>query len=326
MQSLIDNKLIEEGVSVDTSLPKVITVGVIGVILAGIFGYFLNIAILNDGFQNIIYAFLTASAFLSIFLLQIFFLKSNRIIDTVIFLESLAIAAPLFRGFSWWFFLAWVSLLAAFRLAVYVGRSELENQIKIKFFRIERAVIPSLLTAISLFAALVYMSIFSTQGAFIAKSSFNSLIRPAAPFLANYFPNFSFDMTMSKLAEVLAVSQLGGQIGALPPAQRSLVINQILSQLQSQFSQYGLNFKNSDTITDVLYNYLNSQLNRIPEGFKFLIPLSFALLLFLTIKGVAIFLRWIISMPAFLLYELALFSGFAKLSLESRSRAIIVLK
>ena len=108
--------------------------------------------------------------------------------------------------------------------------------------------------------------------------------------------------------------------------EKNSAISGALDQLRGLAGNYGINFKNTETLSDVFYNFAMQKLNLIPDTFRNLIPVGLVLLIFLTIKGVAVFLRWFISGLAYLLYELALATGFARLTLESRSREIVVLK
>ena len=131
---------------------------------------------------------------------------------------------------------------------------------------------------------------------------------------------------MNKLVEALAAKQLGEQFNFLSAQQKSLTVNETLNQLRASALEYGISFKNSDSVLDVIYNYLSEKISSLPEGLKFLVPAGFVFLIFITVKGAALLLRWVISVPAYILYELALTTGFARLTLEAKSREIVVLK
>lgn len=328
MEISASNKIAED-LNLDTSKPKVYSVGALGVILAGVFGYLLNGAILNiqGGLPVFISAAISLVAFLVIFILQIFFIKSRKIINVLILLESLAIAAPFYQAISGWLISAWLLAVFLFWLSANRGRRELDNHLRINFFQVERLVTPMALTAISAFIALVYVGQLSFDNSLISKESFLSLARPSESIFRSYISDFSFDMTMSQLATGVAESQLGPQWSSLSQAQKNFATNEALSQLREQLAGSGVgNFRNSDTVGDVFYSYLDLQLKKIPQSLRNLIPFVFVLLIVLTVRGIAIFLRWFAALPAYALYQLALFTGFASLGLESRSREIIVLK
>ena len=156
-------------------------------------------------------------------------------------------------------------------------------------------------------------------------------MRPAEPIVQNLLiDNFSFNMTVYQFAEASVINQLAGQLGvpinSVPAAVKSAAINQSLNALQGQAAGYGVTFQNNDTISQVVYNYLVGQIKKIPEAFRLVIPAGVALIIFLTVRGLGTVVRWLVSVPAYLVYELLLLTGFARLSLESRSREIIILQ
>ncbi len=328
MEQGIGNRVAED-LNIDTSKPKVYSVAALGVILAGVFGYLLNSAILNiqNGLLAFLYAAIAAAAFLAVFILQTFFIKSQKIVTAVILLECLALVVPFYQTISAWLISAWLLTVFLFWVAVNRGRNALDNHLRISFFQVERLVTPMALTAISVFIALVYVGQLSFGGPLISKESFLALAGPSEAVLGNYVPNFSFDMTMSQLAASVAEAQLGPQWAALSQSQKNFAASQALSQLREQLADYGVgSFRNSDTAGDVLYSYFILQIEKIPASLRSLIPFLFILAIVLTVRGIAIFLRWFAAIPAYALFQLALFTGFASLGLESRSREIVILK
>ncbi len=326
MQSFTDSQVVGGG-GVDISRWKVFSVGAVGVALAALLGYMLNqyTTDLDNAWQTIFYAVLPATGFLSMFLLQVLFVKSKSLLNLFILLESSALAMPFLPIFSWWLVFAWSALFVFFWIAVRNGKEALENQVTIKFFQIERFVIPGALTALSLFISLTYIHFFF-ENSVLSKKSFQTLLRPAVPAMSVYLPGFSFNMTVEELAEAIAIKQLGGQLDLIPASQLSFITSQVVSYLRTQAAPYQITFRSSDQILDVLYNSVSNRLNQIPKSIQSVVPIGFAVFLFLIVKGFALLLRWVAAIPAYLLYQLALLTGFASLALESRSREVIVLK
>jgi hypothetical protein len=233
------------------------------------------------------------------------------------FLESAAIIGWFSGKISWALLLAWVLLFLFWMAVARRGHKELDNQLKIKFMRVEKVVIPRAFTVFALFIAITVVWV---NGATLTKERFQKLIQPAQPIVQTLLSqSFSFNMTISKFIEIT----IEKKIGTLPAAAKNLAINQTINQLQTQL---GFKFKGSDIVSDVIYDYAMSWLERLPESIRLAFPLSATLLIFLTIKGISIFVRWAVVGVAYLLYEFALMSGFATKALESRSREIILLK
>ncbi|MBI3046475.1 MAG: hypothetical protein HYY86_03010 [Candidatus Harrisonbacteria bacterium] len=317
-----------ETANIDISKWKIAVVWAAGLISALAFGYFLRL-FLGGGNQLMV---LTAALvlFLIVFVLQTLFLKGGKIVYSLAALESGGLMIFFLDYFSWYWLAALAALLGFFWLAVYRGRAEIDDQMKVHFPRIEKKVLAQVFTGISLLISLMYVEIAGLGNLGITQKQIDNLLRPAEPIVQNLLiGNFSFNMTVYQFVEASMVNQLAGQLGvpinAVPAAAKSAAINQSLNALQGQAAGYGINFRNSDTISQVVYNYLVGQIKKIPSGFRFAVPAGVALIVFLTVRGLGTIIRWLVSVPAYLVYELLLLTGFARLSLESRSREIIIL-
>jgi len=305
-------------VGMDTSFMKVVAVGAIGVLLAGICGYFLN-GILN-GANNLLPLIFSCIGFFSVFFLQIFYIKSFRYIIAAVSLESVAVVLLFLDRFSGSLLLAWFLLLVLWIWAVQRGRTEINNQLQVKFTRVEKFVMPQVFTAIALFISIVTVWV---NGATFTKDRFLMLIKPSQPILQAFLSqNFTFNMTISKFAELMLQSKLGVNISSLPAAAKNMAINQALDQLKTK---YDIPFKSSDTFSDVIYNYSMQWLQGIPKPVQAAIPISAALLVFLTAKGILMVVRYAVLAFAYILYEISLAAGFSRKALESRSHEVITL-
>ncbi|MEK9170236.1 MAG: hypothetical protein AAB674_01160 [Patescibacteria group bacterium] len=302
----------------DTSLAKVIAVGVIGVLTAGVCGYFLN-DVLN-GALDMTWLIVSGIGFFSVFLLQIFFIKSFRFIGIIALLESIAMTALFLNRFSGALLLAWFLLFIFWLFSVKRGRGEMNNQLQVKFSRVEKLVMPNAFTAFSIFISIIVIWV---NGATLTKERFLSLIKPAQPIFQTFLSqNFTFNMTISKFAELMIRTQTGVDISTLPAAAKNMAIDQILNQLKTK---YDIPFRSTDTFIDVIYNYLMQWLQNIPKPVQVALPISAALLIFFTVKSITWVLRYAVIVFAYILYEIALASGFSRKALESRSHEIITL-
>ena len=319
MQSAVEN------LNLDTSFIKVgILVG-IGALFSGFFGWALRSYLgVND--ESTIW--LVAGAligFLIVISLQPFFIKSNAVIGGAVLLDTLAMSLNFLDELS-------LLLLAAFALTAILlywatkrGHQFLENQLKINFFRVEGAVVKYSITATAIFISLIYINFLEFENSFIPKANFALLFKPAEPILEKYFGAFSFDMTPVQLTEILVVKQLKDQ-GMLPagPVKNGLV-SELLTRLHDLAGQYGVTFKNNESILDILYRATLDWFQRIPEALRIIVPIGFAALVFFTVKGLGALVRWPISLVAYSVYSLALISGFARIELEPKSKEIIIL-
>ena len=286
----------------------------------------------TDSLQPLLTLGLAMAVFLAVFVLQTLFLKSKLIINFVVLLESLALAIPFLSYFSWYVLAAWLLAFLNFLNASFRGRSEMDNQLQIKFFRIKKPVVSRAFTALSLFIALIYFNGPNAGADFgLSKQTIKSFLKPSEPVLqSTLIKNFSFDMSIYQFVDAVLGSQIADKIGisseAIPQAMRAPLINQGIAQLRTQLAPYGITFRNNDTITDILYDYLSKLVVRIPESFRPLITFGLMFLVFLAVRSLGFIFHWAAGALSYLLYELAMLSGFARLTLESRSREIILLK
>lgn len=314
--SLLDKS--SGAVGMDTSIWKVAVLSAIGVVLAGMSGFYMESVL--DGNSDLIMLSIWSVCFFAIFLIQTFFIKSFRISALIAGLEVSAMTTFFLDRFSWGLLTAWLVFLIMLIATMHRGRSEMENQLQVKFSKVEQRVLPSAFTA---FAVFICITAVWVNGTTLTKDRFIKLISPAQPIMQTLLSRgFSFDMAISKFAELVLETKFKVNVSALPPAAKNLAINQILNQLRTQ---YGLTFKNSDRFGDVVFTYLMYWFEKIPESIKIGIPFGAAVLIFLTVKSFAFVLRYVSTLIAFIIYEILLTSGFARKTLESRSHEIVSL-
>ena len=313
--------------NVDTSMPKLIIIGVVNTLAAALLGLALKSVIANGGLTPAnIFAVIGANLlFLCLFQMQAVFIKSLKIQSMVVGAETFALVAPFLTMWSWSLMLAIVLLFAFLLKAAKGGMTQMDNQIKIQFFSIERHTLPSAITALSIFVSILYVAVSGIGASFISKDAFRLLLKPSDPVIRSVLiEDFSVDMTMVKFAEALTARQFGDQFTKLAPAAKSQAMIEIVSQLHTQAASYGIIFKNTDTVNDVFYAYTANKFNLIPEGYRSMIPYVVFFLTYFTVKGLGSLLRWLVSTPAYVLYQFLLSIGFARIGVESRNREIII--
>ncbi len=316
-----------DAANVDLSKTRLIIMGALNLLAAAWLGFALESVVANGGLDggNVLSVILGNVAFASLFLLQLIFVKSMKIQTMLVMAETAALSLFFLQHWSWWIALS-VALLFAFLLnAVRKGRQELDNQMKFKFFRVEKSLLPSVITALSLFVSILYVDVNGVGTAFASKETVRTLLKPSEPIVRMFVSeNFSVDMTVSKFAESIATQQLGDVFASLPASAKTAAVTEMTNQLRQQAATYGIIFKNSDTVSDVFHSYFFRQFNAIPNQYKRFIPFIIFVLTFFAVKSLGSLLRWIIAFPAYILFELLVATGFARIGLESRSREIIL--
>jgi len=256
--------------------PKIFLLGAAGAVSAGTAGYLLETVI--AGVANLTPLLLTVLIFFAVLFLQVLFIENRRTVYAVTLIDSFGMITPFLGKLSFSLLAAWLALAGFWLLAARRGREELDNQLKVKFFRIERYVLPYAFNAFALFISILVVWV---NGATLTKERFLQLIQPAQPIIQGLLSqNFTFNMSIAKFAELSLESRLGAGLSALPQKMKTIAVEQALNQLKEK---YGFKFNFNDSFNDVIYNYIVSWLEKIPEPVRLILPISAALLVFLTL-------------------------------------------
>jgi len=341
----MEDKLISRNIDeadVDRSMTKIIILAILGIVFASVFSYFLNSFFINYQTTTLTISVGALAGFLIIFLFQSLFIKSLWRVNLIIFLQSIGLMAgfykrilaplqgkeidivPLILFWLMFAFLVWAN---------WSGIRETRNLLKVKFWRISKIVLPKAIAAIALAGSVLFVFPSSplTVGFQlpISSSSLEKFLTPASGILQKFIPGFDVSLSVAELTKSLAERQ----IAKLPEAQRlpKSAQQQLIAKAMKDFEGQIANVFGSDInpklkITDIAYEALKNKFEELPENLKFIVILSIAALLFLTIEGVAIPFRWFITIIAFIIYEILLMTGFATIMLEGKSREIIILR
>ncbi|HEY4499896.1 MAG TPA: hypothetical protein VJH70_02080 [Candidatus Paceibacterota bacterium] len=273
-----------------------------GVISAAAFGYFFSVL-------NLVGAMVAGSLFLIVVVLQAFFVKSGALSAAIVLGESLAGILPFLTRPILYVVSAALGLFIFVWLGNSQGRRQRSNQIKIHFFQVERVVSAKTLTALAIFISIFYVSGINLDDPALLRGYIRSFMNPMTPIVQKIIdPSFSFEMTMKEFAGLISDE-------GIPPEQT----------LNALRAAYKIDFTNNEIVADVIYDYAADRIIKIPENVRAYTPLAAVVIVFLVIKSFAIFIQWALAPIIYLVYELLMALGFARVSLESRSREIIVL-
>ena len=207
---------------------------------------------------------------------------------------------------------------------------------KVKFWRISKVVLPKAIGGIALFSSiiLVFPSVISNpiEGNYqlpFSQSLIEKIIVPSSDIVKNFIPGFDLSLPLRELAANVAEQQIKNAPEAqiLPKSTQQQLINKAAQDFETKIAELiGGQVKPNSKITDLIYESLSNRFSQLPESTKNLVLAGVVFLIFLTIEGFAIPLRWAVSVIAFVIYEILLMSGFATVMLEGKSREIIILK
>ncbi len=316
------NKIGDE-IEADRSVPKIVILAAIGVIFSFFFGYFLKLFILEGRLDFLFFCFLAALGFLIFFLLGVFFVKTFWIISLIIFLQTLGFLAPFYDNLSKILGIGTLISFLIFLSGVYAGRLELENMLKIKFWRISKKTLPKVITGLALFGSIVYVGVVGSgeKEFFISPVVFEKIVK--------FVPGIDFSLPVETLIKNLAVKQIedNAQLKLLPESVKKELINQSTKEFEQKISDFvGIPLNPKLKASEVVYEIIVEKFNNLPENIRLFAPAAIAALIFLIIVCLSLPIRLITTVLAFLIYEICLALGFSAIMLEGRSREIIALR
>jgi hypothetical protein len=328
--------------NIDQSMPKIIVLAVLGIAFASVFSYFLNSFFTGYQLTPLAISVSALVGFLVIFLLQSLFIKSLWRLNLIIFLES----GGLMAGFYERIFaplqgkdidivsliLFWV-VFVLFIWANYSGIREMDNFLKVRFWRLSKVVLPKAIASVALFVSVLFVFPSSPlSGGLqlpISSATLEKFLAPASGILQKLIPGFDTSLSINELTRNLAEQQIAKmpETRILPQAARQQLILKTTRDFEGQIANiFGSDINPKLKISDIAYKWLKDKFEGLAENSKLVVMLAIAGLLFLTIEGIAMPLRWLVSVIAFVIYEILKLSGFATVALEGKSREVIILK
>ncbi len=320
-------------VEVDKSVAKIVILGIVSVVFSFLFSYFLKQFILSGRFNFLLFSFLAALVFLSVFLLMALFIKSAWRTNLIIFFNVLVLAVPFYNQFSKITNLGLFISFLIFIWANYAGRQGLKNMVKIKFWRISKKTIPKAVVALAIFVSVIYMGHITsgTKGFFISQTAFEKILSPLSKsgLVQKFFPGFDLSLPTEELIQNLAVNQLkeNSQLNFLPESAKEQLIDESVKAFKDDISDLiGTTLNLKSKASDELYKIMVEKFSTLSSGVTSVIPIVAAVLIFFVIIGLSFPIRLLVSVLAFLLYEICLALGFGVIMAEGTSREIIILK
>ncbi|MBI5306172.1 hypothetical protein HZB04_01090 [Candidatus Wolfebacteria bacterium] len=323
---------------------KIAVLAFFGSGFAAFCGYFLNLFLNQKDFilfsRTLSFSSELAIAalfiFWAIFLIQTVFIESFRKISIVVFLEFLAVLAVFsfdkikILSLPDWRFLAGAGIAFLFLiLAAKKGKDGMRDAIKIRFWRLGKIILPTAIAAAFLFISVAYVFGADKKEFAVPYSDFKALFSSSAFLMDKVYPEFNISWTVNEFVSYLAQKQIEGssQFGVLPKSIQKQMVDAAAKEFTKRISDFtGAPLNAKLSITEAAYEILKYKISNFPQNTQVLISVSIAVLLFFILESIALPVRWVVAILAFIIYEVLLAADFAKISYEGISKETIVLK
>jgi len=318
-----------EDAEADYSLWKIIAVIAVTAASAALFGLTLSH---QFSLSRVFGAGLLFAAFITI---QPLLIKDRNKILFSVFLSVISLFLPLFLSDIPFFSPVFFSVMAAsFIFLVWgqlSGKEELDNALRIRFSKLSGRVLSKSLTAIALTAAIVFGWSFNINTLFSEKF-INSIIDISKPVIGYYVPNFDPAMNFRDFLAVSAKQTLAGnnvvEFNLMPETLKNQLINQTVeNSRRSLENNFGINIdldlSFSENVRNAITEKLKDPASLIPADH---LSIAAAIIIFLIARGTLWIFSWLVAALSFFVYQTLLAISFAEVTLETRSKEVILLK
>lgn len=273
---------------------------------------------------------LTFVVFVIFFVLNTFFVDRPILLNSVNFLSGAFLSFGFLKSVNKLNIIVAIVAGALFVLVGIIGRIEMENNIKVRFFKTSKLIISRLFIIIALIAGFFFYDLFSSRpidskNPIIPQSFFEKNMSSMSKLLSPLLGGFQPASSLKEMAgEFVGKDET---IKNAPQSVKTLAIDKLVSAYQEKFSSMlGVEKIDPDKkISSALYEVFISKINNVTGPTKTLILIGFSVLVFLAIIAIAPLVAWVISFFAFLVYEFLVAIGFSAVISENRSKEVIIL-
>ncbi len=331
------NNLINNEVEADASVAKVTGLGAASTFAAFSVGLLINAFLTQGSGAYIAGGIIATIIFLALFFLNVLFIKTVWIANLVILAESVALVGGVYSAFSPSSVLGGIITFFVLMSAAYSGREYFQNLLKIRFWQTAKGAVSRAIIGIAFFVSIVSYSniekIMAHQDQFfISASTFEQLLVKSTSAVKYAIPEMDFTKSVGEVITNIATQQVAENEEAqrLPQAAQKQLIAQTKEELHKKIAAYfavapeAINLR--DVSSKALYDITAQKFNKLDAESKKQVAGAVAAIVFITAIGLILPLRLCATLLAVILYEILLGLNFAAVTLEGRSREIIILK
>ncbi|HEX8994225.1 MAG TPA: hypothetical protein VF803_03170, partial [Candidatus Paceibacterota bacterium] len=212
MMNLISNEPNADAIGTK-GLLKIGILAAFGVGFALGFSWFLRVFLLSGDWNQLWFIAVFALAYLVIFTLQTFFIRSNSYFALVFLLQSIALIG-FFISLSTPIIVLFVVIYGMLFSASYSGRKILDNTLKVDFWNISKLVAPKGIVVMTLLVSVFVPLHLQSEGDRFPISSgvFDKILQGSTSFIQRFYPG----VDTSKSLEVFARTATQQQIESHP--------------------------------------------------------------------------------------------------------------
>lgn len=331
------NNQISNAAEVDVSMTKIVGLGGASAIVALAAGLFVGIFLEGGGGGFAIAASVAGMLLLALFFLNTIFIKTPWVGNFVIFSECAALVCGAWNVLGSASVMGGLLACAIMIGAAHTGRDYVQNLLKIRLWQVARVTLPRAILALAVFVSAVSYSsiekvIAQQEEFFVSIETFENIVLQSASLVSRAIPEIDLTKSAGEVFVNIATRQVENiaEVGTLPPSAKKQLINQTRDELQKQIASYfnanpqAINL--NEEASKELYALTAQRFSELNEASQKRIAAVVSIIIFLTVASMVFPVRLCVAVIAIILYETLLGLNFARVTLEGRSREIIILK
>ncbi len=294
---------------------KIIIFGLINTIAAFGLGYSIYLFFQDFNLAPFIVLLVATVIFSAISIFNYITVEEREEQYAIVLLEALAILFYSSKISFLWAIIGSGSFLVFSIPAIEAARRYRSNLIKMNFWSNVSHNLKNKMTVISLLITMITIGYGLSNSEKLGKLIVDSSIDSSKIILNHYVPGISSVSRVDEIISEIAKKKVGNN---------SQVIAQAITQVKSYvMTDFGINITGKETIFDLLNNIVTQKTKNVSPLFKKIGLVALALLLFLSIKGIALLLTWFIVPLAYVIFKLMLSLKFIRYKYETIDKEYI---
>lgn len=227
-----------------------------------------------------------------------------------------------------------IAFVLLFLSAGIAGRIELNNGLKIRFFRVAKTILSRAVLACAVLIGIVFFDVFSaaplTGDNFLLpesvfEKSIDAIGKSGLPFAGGLDLSLSLEQLTNKAVQE-SVNESGPIAQSIPKTMVQQMTATYLQEYQNKIKEViGISIDPEKKISLAIYQGLLGKFNELDESAKTIALSIVALLVFLTAMALSPIIRWAAAIISFVLYRLMLLTGMGSVVYESKNKEILIL-
>lgn len=312
-----------------SGLIKIGSLAFAGIVFALGFSWFFRSFLLGGEWIQLLWSALCAIGFLITFTLQTFFIRSNMHFAIVFFLESVALLG-FFLTFTMPVIALFIAVYSLLFSASYGGRKILDNTLKIDFWNISKLIVPKGIIALTLLVSVfIPLHLQANRDALpLSLATFDKVLASSNVFVQRFYKDFDSSKSVEEIARTATEQQLAAipQAQNLKPREKDLLVKKAMGDFYVQIFNYtGVQINPKDPISKAAYDVLQEKFNGLQDEAKLWVYIIFGSIVFVSIASIMLPIRIVVGLLAFFMYEVLLALGFARVTIESKPKEVLIL-